>query len=386
MSIWTRLSAILLLATGVAALAQAAAPVPEKPYRMVWVAAFVVDPLSEGPLAPGMIRRARILDGVPGWLDEADAPIAAWRKTEQEGSALLRLEFDGAGRVSGCRAEGVSANNPAPLAWAADLCPFVAQRARVSPALRKDGATMPDQVQLFIEFKTQYAYGPRSGPLVQLNLPAPMMVTHSSEPVVSLKQWPPSRDWLRYAARPPLFSGKVEQPGGKPLSGPLIGVEIAEPMSGDLACRVVRSSGNARLDARACDHVVRKLKPAWAENVRFPVRRWALLMAPSGKGFRVINADPRAWRPLVPQAGERERLENLWRGQANGTKAVSIKGDVSAEGRGITCIIQRSSGNDAADVAACRLFVEEARFALARDVFGQPISPDRILFFEFSAD
>ena len=70
MSIWTRLSAIVLLATGVAALAQAAAPEPEKPYRMVWVMAFVADPMNDKPKPPGMIRRAKVGSDAPKWLAE----------------------------------------------------------------------------------------------------------------------------------------------------------------------------------------------------------------------------------------------------------------------------------------------------------------------------
>lgn len=382
MRIWTRLSAIVLLATGVAALAQAAAPVPEKPYRMVWVVAFVADPMNDKPKPPGMIRRAKVGSDATKWLDEKDAPIAAWRQTEQEGSAVLRLDMDAAGRVSGCSAEGVSSYNPAPLAWADDLCRFVAQRAQVSPALRNDGTPMSDQVQLFILFKTKYSYGPQSGPLIQHYMPVPMMVAPG--PVEQrLAKWPPTRSWLDQAARQPQFSGAVQQPDGTLWKGPLIGVEIADPQSGDPACRVVLSSGNLKLDAKACNHVSKKLKPIWADNVRFSVRRWPLLLVPTGKGFRVLTADRNLQRALSPAAGERNRLEGLWRGQVTVSQAVSINGDVSADGRAINCMVWQSSGNDVADVAACRLFVDEARFITARDVFGQAVSPARYHSWDF---
>lgn len=186
-----------------------------------------------------------------------------------------------------------------------------------------------------------------------------------------LKAWPPTSTWLNLVAREPTFSQPVEEPGGASLRGPVIGLVVADPLSGDPDCRVVQSSGKPRLDARACAHVRQNLKPQWAETVRFPVRRWALLLSSDGKGFRAIQPDPALARPAGPALGEVFRLTPLWRAQAGPAASVRIIGMLRPDGTADRCRIETSSGNEAADAAACHLFLTEAKFAPARDVFGQ---------------
>lgn len=383
MRIWAGLGAAVVLGSAAAVLAQAEPPVPSEPFRMVQVVAWESDPMDSLAQSPDMIRRAQIIGDFTGWLSEADAPIAAWRATAQAGSVHLKLDVDPQGRVSKCTAQGVSSSNPEPLAWGNALCPFVRDRARFAPALRSDGAAMGDQIDFLARFLTSYSHGPRSGPLIQFYPPVPVMVM-SAPTSTELKQWPPSADWLNAVARQPGFSGSVEQPGGAPLQGTVIGLVVADPKSGDPECRVIRSSGKPRLDAKACDHVLKKLKPKWDDGVRFPVRRWPLLLAPKGKGFRVVTANDLAQRAAQLETGEQARLEGLWRGQVKATRFVSVRGYLSPQGSALICRISRSSGNDAADVAACRLFMAEARIAPARDIFGQQATPANPIYLDFT--
>lgn len=156
------------------------------------------------------------------------------------------------------------------------------------------------------------------------------------------------------------------------LAGAAIGVVIADPNSGDPECRVVLTSGDAKLDQKACDFARKKLKPQWADGVRFPVRRWPLLLSPAGKDFRAITADENAIRRLRVEPGELARLNALWQPSAAGARTVRMAGRLGPDGRPSGCELFESSGSDAADVAACRLFRSEARFTPPSDAFGQP--------------
>lgn len=359
-----------VLAAG-AALAQsppAPAP-PAEPYRAIIVQAFTGEATQWKAPPPDLIRRTKVEGDPASWLREADAPIAAWRKGTETASVTLVLDISAEGRVSGCTLEPRQAAQ-AP-AWALQLCPLLTQRARLIPALRSDGTRMPDQFIFSANFQFSARHPAQGGPLIKSYglSPAP---PPSSDFEPQLKSWPPSGGWLGYAAKQPSYKMPVEQPGGPPLKGPAIGLVIADPKSGDPVCRVVQSSGDAKLDEKACDHVRKKLKPQWAETVRFPVRRWALLLSPDGKGFRVITPDRDAVKYARIDPAEVQRLAILWRPAAGGSARVRLSGKLGAEGKPVSCRIYDSSRNDAADAAACRLFMTEAKFSPSSDVFGQP--------------
>lgn len=336
------------------------------------VQAFTGEPTQWQAPPPDLIRRTKA-DGDPAtWLHEKDAPIAAWLKGTAIANVTLVLDISAEGRVSGCTLEPRQAAQ-APT-WALQLCPLLTQRARLVPALRADGTRMPDQFIFSANFQYSTRRPARSGQLISSYglSPAP---PPSSDFEPRLKAWPPSGGWLGYAAKQPTFKQSVEQPGGLPLTGPTIGVVVADPKSGDPECRVVQSSGDAKLDDKACGFIRKKIKPQWADTVRAPVRRWALLLSPDGKGFRVITPDRNAEKRAQITPTEAARLATLWRPVAGGTARVGLSGRLGADGKPADCRIYDSSGNDAADAAACRLFMTEAKVSPSSDAFGQPGKP-----------
>lgn len=363
---------LAVLSTAGAALAQGAPatrqPVAD-PLRKIQVLAFAGEPSQWPAPPPDMIRRATVEGDPAGWLDENDAPIAAWRKAPQSGNVTLKLETNADGRAIAC-APIVPSYGQQP-AWAADLCPPLVARARVVPALRADGSRMADEIIFNANFQYVAFVSNRPGPLIESHglSPAP---PPSSDFNPDLRVWPPSANWLRRVAQQPAFRQPPEQPGGEPLTGPATGVVIADRKSGDPECRVVLPSGDAQADSRACDHARRVLKPKWAATVPPAVRRWPVLLGANGKGFRAIAPDPSAIRRLGVDPVEVERLAALWRAAAPGTGLVRMSATLGADGRPTGCRIYESSGNDVADAAACRLFRSEARFTPARDAFGQP--------------
>lgn len=345
-------------------------PVVADPLRKIQIVAFAAGPSTWAPPPPEMIRRAQA-DSYPAtWLRETDAPIAAWLANPALTNVTLVLQTGTDGTVSKCTSQEVK--NQAPPAWAGELCPLVVSRARMVSALRDDGNRMTDRFILNINF----AYIPYTR-----NLPGPLITSNGlgpAPPPISefdpqLKAWPPSPGWLRRFAGQPLFKSRAEQPGEAPLAVPLIGLVLADRKNGSPECQVVQSSGDSALDARSCAFVRKTLKPSWPNMVPIAMRRWPLLLNPAGKGFRAVqpNADLAGWARL--EQGETQRLGQLWRTASGAVGRVGVSGTLGSDGRPGNCRVYDSSGNDAADVLACRLFRADARFEQARDVFGQPV-------------
>lgn len=348
-------------------------PVVADPLRKIQIVAFAAEPYAWAPPPPEMIRRTRPDTDPATWLREADAPIAAWLANPALTNVTLVLQVGTEGTVTKCTTQAV--NGAAPPAWAGDLCPLVASRAKLVPALKDDGSRMTDRFIL----NANFAFNPYTR-----NLPGPLISSNGLSPAppppsefdAQLQAWPPNPRSLGIFGRPPAFQLAVEPPGGAPLAGPAIGLLIADARSGQPLCRVGQSSGDAKQDQGACDHVRKKLKPYWADTIRFPVRRWALLLGPDGKGFRAVQADPNVAGRAGLATGEPDRLAVLWRQVAGPVARVGVSGALGPDGRPGNCRVYDSSGNDAADVLACRLFRSEARFAPARDVFGRSLSLD----------
>jgi hypothetical protein len=362
------LSSFLAAGTALAQTPPAPAP-PAEPYRAIMIQAFTGEATQWKAPPPDLIRRTKAEGDPATWLHQTDAPIAAWLKDTATANVTLVLDVSAEGRVSGCTLEPRQAAQ-AP-AWSLQLCPMLAQRARLIPALRADGTRLPDQFIYSANFQYSTRIPARSGQLISSYglSPAP---PPSSDFEPQLKSWPPSGSWLGYAAKQPAYKLPVEQPGGPPLSGPAIGLVVADPKSGDPECRVVQSSWDTSLNDKACAFARKKLKPKWADNVRFPIRRWALLLSPEGKGFRVIQPDPTAAKRAEIDPAEVARLTALWRPQASSVGIVRLGGKLGPDWKPADCRIYDSSGNDAADAAACRLFITEAKVSPASDVFGQP--------------
>lgn len=354
------------------ALAQTPSPAPTppaEPYRAIMVQAFTGEATEWKAPPPDLIRRVKA-DGDPAtWLRETDAPVAAWLKGTAIANVMLVLDITADGRVSGCTLEPRQAAL-APV-WALQLCPLLVQRARLIPALRADGSRMPDQFIFSANFQYSTRRPTRTGQLVASYGLSPAMAP-AGDFESRLKAWPPSGGWLSYSAKQPAFKQPTEHPGGPSLKGPAIGLVVADPKSGDPECRVIQSSGDAKLDDKACSFVRKKLKPQWADTVRFPIRRWALLLSPDRKGFRAITPDREAEKRAQIDPTEVARLAALWRPVAGGTARVGLGGRLGADGKPADCRIYDSSGSDTADAAACRLFMTEAKVSPSSDVFGQP--------------
>lgn len=346
-------------------------PVFAEPLHKIEIIAFPAEPYTWAPPPPEMIRRTRP-DGDPAtWLRQTDAPIAAWLAARVMTNVTLVLQVGTDGAVTKCTTQELPGLEPP--AWAGDLCPLVVSRARLVPALKDDGSRMPDRFILFVSF----AFDPHTR-----NVPGPLITSSGLSPAPppagefdpQLEDWPPSPRWLSSFSGQPVFKGPVEWAGEAALPGPVIGLMVADRKNGAPDCRVVQSSGDTALDERACTHVRKTLKPAWPNMVPISMRRWPLLLSPAGRGFRALQPDAGLLRWARLEQDEVQRLGQLWRSAAGPVGRVGVSGSLGADGRPGNCRVHDSSGNDADDALACRLFRTEARIVPARDVFGQPMA------------
>lgn len=303
--------AILGHAGAVLAQAAPAPPVGQvvtDPLRKIMVLAFAGEPTQWAAPPPDMIRRAAMQGDPARWLDENDAPIAAWRQTPQLADVTLKLTISPEGRVTACAPMATDYGRP--LAGAENLCPPLMERARLVPALRADGRRMADEFIFTAKF--QYA-------ATLPNQPGPLILSYGLSPAPpppsdfdpNLRAWPPSANWLRVSTSQPAFRQAVEKPDGMVISGPVIGLVASDRKSRAPDCSVVLSSGDAQVDARACNHVRKALKPKWADSTPIRLRNWPLLLAPAGRGFRVIEPDPALIRRTQAEPAEVERLTVL---------------------------------------------------------------------------
>lgn len=315
------------------------------------------------------IRRAMANSYPITWLRESDAPIVSWRKSKDSFWIKFKLQTNATGGISQCTPAPSTSASAQSLA--VKLCPLIALRARFVPALNPEGFAVADSIEFGVSFKYLEQAGMPGLPLFYDPPPiAPPPVVTIASPLVLF--WPPGPEWLRTFGRQPRFNSAVEQPGKTPLAAPIIGLVISDPASQFPECEIVKGSGDATLDGRACSHVLSKLQPQWSERELAPLRRWPLQLSPSGAGFRVVQPDASLFSSTEIPDNERSRLEALWRPIAGPAASVWLSGALGPDQRPANCMIIESSGNDAADTAACRLFRTEAKIRPGIDVFGLP--------------
>lgn len=309
---------------------------------------------------PSRLRRASAGDSVRDWFTLEDPEIQTQVLYGGQGysTASLRLEITPGGRVSGCRVTWSNGD----ARWPTGLCDRIRERARFRPAIDVDGAPVGDVVQITVDYNTSSR--PRS-PLVQIGSGAPPVVVPVERP-----SWPPvpgprasvsGLDRLRGGPDAPEASG-----------APWAGVTVHPAKTGtSVFCEVSASSGDADFDRRAC-----AAAEAGGYNFSFlhPSRRRIGLL------FVLQDDTPRALLPLESTSGANIEHQSL---AAIADQLIADGHDLDTglrvfvtagpNGRAVRCEVTRSSGSDALDVAACRLIRKDARFTIARDVFGRPV-------------
>lgn len=320
-------------------------------YPIVTVYGYAAYP-ADGEAEP--LRRAAAIGPVSDWLPDSDpAVVLATTGTTAMGGVALKLSINAAGRVSACELQRSYGDPP----LFDGLCERVTGRARLTPAIDDAGAPVADRY--FLSINVGRSLTPQT-PLVVVREPSPA-------------PWAPGAQWPPYSDSQLARVEKLDLLPGGPTSAdaraePWAGIEFA-PEDPRQPCRVVKSSGDAAFDARACKaaakgrYDVSMFEKAWQRRMQLH------FVLSGGKPRALLPVQKWSGRPVASDAA-RSAVAAALPADALGRVRLSVM--VEASGALSGCTIETSSGSDAGDVAACAAVRANGPFAPATDIFGRP--------------
>ena len=320
-----------------------------------------------------------------GWITEADPAVRDWlnQTASPRPRQMVELLFDIGpdGRATGCRAVrqgGLS--DPLPPTFAG-LCQRVSAAARWHGALDAEGRPVASHYRWMVNlFQDRVPESRASEPLI-MEMDFPPAPPPSRAPD-ALPDWPPA--WasrlLPTAGTIPLAPGGAasfarDTPGWA-------GVMVTATPDGITNCTLVRPSGDARFDRRACDAASRRgaLVYPWPTSGRLSPPRTPIHFVP-------VRGRPAAILPVSTGISGGQLVGEDWLAVTRAVQAVAGPGanlstlrlslGFDETGRVTRCEITTSSGNDPADIAACQAVRASTRFTPGRDIFGWALPINR---------
>lgn len=344
---------LALLATAAPALAQTA---PRETFPAVSVVGFprYIDPAS-GKTPP--MRRADAIGDLTAWLPDNDPSVVLNSgSADSTGGVALSLTVDGFGKVIACDASQVHGDKR----LSDGLCDRVSARARFTPAIDDSGARLTDEYIYNLSFNRTYV---AQTPVVRVQGLSPA-------PPVAGASWPPVGDPLQGSVT------KLDLLEGGPASAqaraePWAGI-IYAPEDPKNPCRIVKSSGDAAFNERACKAAA-KGRYDFAGVAEAYRRRMVL-------HFVLDRGKPRALTPAQKWSTRPQPTDQSLAAIAGAVRALPadqaarlrLNVDVDAAGAVTRCAIEGSSGTDAGGVAVCAAVRAAASFLPAQDIFGRP--------------
>lgn len=147
-----------------------------------------------------------------------------------------------------------------------------------------------------------------------------------------------------------------------------VGVALSLDPQGKVTCAIAKTSKDPALDAKACKAAAKfDLAP------KGPISRVAaqqLMMIYDGKKPTVL-LPVQEFRPAEPTAEGMRALAAIL-GKPLDRKALAERVDarVDRDGRALDCVVTKSDGNDALDLALCRALTGGALLTPAQDIYG----------------
>ena len=331
------------------------------------------------------VRWPEALTPPASWISESDAAVQAWLampspRNSRSLDFLLSVGADG--QMADCvldRNYGFGASVPPPFLG---LCETVRRTARIRRALDANGQPVASRYRLSLIFDEQrLPVSVPPPPLIQDHMPSP---APPPPPPPGPPEWPPR--WLSgplpTAGTLPLLDGGAAAIGREAPGW--VGVTLTAAPDGRRACTVVRPSSDARFDRRACDAATRDgaLTYVWPDAARAYPARTPIHFVP-------VGGRPRAILPVAAEIvgarispGARGAIAArmlLASGQDPASPpadvaALRLSASVDAAGRVTRCEVTASSGNDAADGAACAALRASDGIEPGHDIFGWPIA------------
>lgn len=324
-----------------------------------------------GEAAP--LRTAQPLAEPVTWFG-ADSALAAAHRADPKGIsyATFDLDISPEGTIAGCRYSPKSRV----IADEAQLCAEIAGQ-RFLPKLADDGTRVAGTFTLTFSgrsFAAQPDAPPR--PLFTTerdSTPVPMIAPSAER----LNRFPPDRFHVSYLYREPRWQ-IAPQAGwsGTAEEGPMTRLILYRSPNGT-ACRVFAPGKDPARDAAACAYAKTELAPDWSgvEGTRDWMAPLVILHRPEGP--LAIGPDPDFVRDTRMAEGAEEALVTaLTRAgvlpQDRAKSPLVLDLAANPDGSLRHCRVVKTTGTDAADIAACKAARETVRLMPFEDVFGTP--------------
>lgn len=309
----------------------------------------------------GAARRAAPAGDSFGWLTPDGATLQAMTTLKGATWTSGTVTIDASGAVTGCVPGSTGSSGMVVLAEA--ICADIMTNGRFVPALDAAGQRTGGQLRFGGMATTKrglWGEGGDNPPLVAAS-PAP------PAPPAPLNYWRTSWHTDQYAVR-----------GQRPFLGDRralaegrikwVGVALSLNPQGKTACAVAKSSNDPGLDAKACKAAAKfDLAPKGPISrvatqqimMIYEVNKpTALLPTQEFQPAQLTDDGARALAAILGKPVDRKAL------------AERVDARVDRDGRALDCIVTKSEGNDAQDLALCRALTAGTLLTPAQDIYG----------------
>ena len=355
---------------------------------------------AEEPLAPRITRpggaledRAILVEGYGYWPREEAPPLrtaqplaepVTWFGAESAlakahladpaatRDATILLDITAQGTIAGCRYSPKSSV----IVDEALLCAEIAGQ-RFLPKLAEDGTRVAGTFTLSFSNRS-FTAQPDAPPRPLFTTERDLRVVPAPAPSAArLERFPPANFEVSSLYLAPQWKSAPQPGWGEiPQAGPMTGLILINDRNGTV-CRVLAPSGDPRADAAACAYGKETLAPDWyaiggSRGLMVPL---AILHRP--EGFLAIGPDPdRVLETRMADGAEDALVAALTRagvlGKDRAKSPLVLDLAANPDGSVRHCRVVRTTGGDAADIAACRIARETVRLIPFEDVFGTP--------------
>ena len=344
---------------------------------------------ADAPLRPAALKIAP-----HDWFTAQNPLVKAFLAApEQRVDAAIAVRIGPDGRITECAEDDPSLDGrdkAMPLDVAA-ICDALRPGALYTPALDLTGQRTEGRAVITLQ-STQRPIDPeitRPVPLFErVSLAEPPRPPHMIVASGNLTEFPPSFGWVRSKLPPTSYQQPVTWPAHEANwdgAGRVVGVlysgeDIAEGNHAAFPrCSIIMSSHNAAADLEACRFISEDVRPEWDDLAPTKPRMVAFLVNVTVGKTRAVAASYQARRSadlIYEKSEEFQQAIVAATGVAptGPRQQFTMKLRLDQAGQATHCQVTTSSGNDAGDIAACKIAQEGIWYTPDHDVFGRPVA------------
>jgi hypothetical protein len=324
------------------------------------------------------IRWPRALSSPADWISETEPAVQQWLadSARRNRSVTYLLDVGADGGVRGCTIQRHTGFAEGPSPVHASLCDTLRRTVQLRHALDGNGQPVASAFSVTVDFAMTLvqAETPPQPLIAELQLsPAP------PPPPPAVPEWPP-----RWAQLPTSVDLPIAQGGATAFAQHTpgwTGVLVTSGPDGVRSCQIIRPSADPRFDRRACQAASRRgaLTYVWPTSGRiYPMRTPIHFVPVGGRPHAIMPVAERSTGATIPS-----HIQQIIADRAAAAATALPLPDLAAlrlsaafdeSGRTTRCAVVASTGNDAADVAACMALRSAEGIVPGHDIFGWPIA------------